>query len=224
MSRRKGRATVFRQNIPAVNIITQSEVQIVADNSAAIAQTNAENYTDTSVNSAFANMSGIVFAFAGTSAPTGWLLCDGSAISRTTYADLFARIGTAHGSGDGSTTFNLPDYRGRFLRGRDGGSNRDPDRASRTAMNAGGNTGDNVGTLQGSQYGSHQHADAIRHNPDALSALQYAFGARYIGGTGTASYTRYVGLTASDLRALSEPQGGNETRPLNANVNYIIKT
>jgi microcystin-dependent protein len=50
--------------------------------------------------------------------PTGWLLCDGLAISRTTYAALFAKLGTSHGAGDGSTTFNLPDYRGRFAVGR----------------------------------------------------------------------------------------------------------
>ena len=61
---------------------------------------------------------GSVQAFAGTTPPTDWLICDGRAVSRTVYADLFAAIGTAHGSGDGSTTFNLPDYRGQFLRGR----------------------------------------------------------------------------------------------------------
>ena len=54
------------------------------------------------------NTAGMVMAFAGTSAPSGWLKCDGSAISRTTYAKLFAAIGTTYGTGDGSTTFNLP--------------------------------------------------------------------------------------------------------------------
>lgn len=52
--------------------------------------------------------------------PTGYLLCDGSAISRTSYADLFTALGTLYGAGDGSTTFNLPDFRGCFLRGYDG--------------------------------------------------------------------------------------------------------
>ena len=51
--------------------------------------------------------------FAGDTPPTGWLICDGSAVSRTTYATLFAAIGTKWGTGDGSTTFNLPDFRGR---------------------------------------------------------------------------------------------------------------
>ena len=61
--------------------------------------------------------SGAVCSFAGTSAPDGWLVCDGAAVSRTTHAALFAQIGTAFGAGDGGTTFNLPDLRNEFVRG-----------------------------------------------------------------------------------------------------------
>lgn len=61
--------------------------------------------------------SGVILPFGGTTAPTGWLICDGSAISRTTYAALFSAVGTTHGTGDGSTTFNLPDMQGVFPRG-----------------------------------------------------------------------------------------------------------
>ena len=57
--------------------------------------------------------SGMLFDYAGGAAPTGFLLCDGSAVSRATYATLFAAIGTTWGAGDGSTTFNVPDIRGR---------------------------------------------------------------------------------------------------------------
>jgi microcystin-dependent protein len=63
--------------------------------------------------SAVINPAGTVVPFAGSSAPTGYLLADGSAVSRTTYASLFAVVGTTYGVGDGSTTFNLPDLRGR---------------------------------------------------------------------------------------------------------------
>ncbi len=63
---------------------------------------------------------GQVCFFAMQAAPTGFLICDGRAISRTTYASLFAAIGTLYGVGDGSTTFNLPDLRGEFIRGWDG--------------------------------------------------------------------------------------------------------
>ena len=60
---------------------------------------------------------GTVIAFAGTTVPNGWLLCDGSAVDRTAYSRLFSAIGTAHGNGNGSSTFHIPDYRGQFLRG-----------------------------------------------------------------------------------------------------------
>jgi microcystin-dependent protein len=60
---------------------------------------------------------GTVFPFAGATAPAGYLICDGTTVSRTAYAGLFSVIGTSYGSGDGSTTFNLPDYRWMFLRG-----------------------------------------------------------------------------------------------------------
>jgi microcystin-dependent protein len=79
---------------------------------------------------------GFVMDFAGTAVPTGWLECNGAAVSRTTYAALFAKIGTAWGAGDGSTTFNLPPDRYRV------GKN--------TAAVA-------VGTLQASQNKSHTH-------------------------------------------------------------------
>jgi microcystin-dependent protein len=62
---------------------------------------------------------GSVINFAGTSAPSGWLLCFGQAISRATYSALFAVLGTTYGAGDGSTTFNLPDLRGRVIAGKD---------------------------------------------------------------------------------------------------------
>lgn len=65
--------------------------------------------------------SGSIQAFAGATPPSGWLLCDGSAVSRTTYATLFSVVGTTNGAGDGSTTFNLPDFRGKVIVGAGGG-------------------------------------------------------------------------------------------------------
>lgn len=61
--------------------------------------------------------SGMVVAFAGDTAPFGWLVCDGSTVSRKAYSDLFAVLGTAYGAGDGVNTFVLPDLRGRFVLG-----------------------------------------------------------------------------------------------------------
>ena len=64
---------------------------------------------------------GFIAPFAGTSVPEGWLLCDGSAVSRTTYAKLFAVIGTTYGAGDGNSTFNLPDFKYKSFYMQDGG-------------------------------------------------------------------------------------------------------
>lgn len=67
---------------------------------------------------------GVVVPYAGSAAPAGWLLCQGQLVSRSVYAALFAAIGTAYGVGDGSTTFGLPDLRGRVVAGVDGGAGR----------------------------------------------------------------------------------------------------
>lgn len=62
---------------------------------------------------------GVILPFPGGSIPTGWVTCHGQALSRSTNAELFAVIGTVYGAGDGSTTFNVPDLRGRLVSGRD---------------------------------------------------------------------------------------------------------
>ena len=77
---------------------------------------------------------GMVSGFARTSAPTGWLKCNGAAVSRTSYADLFAAIGTDWGAGDGFNTFNVPDLRGEFIRGLDDGRGIDAGRVPGSAQ------------------------------------------------------------------------------------------
>lgn len=167
---------------------------------------------------------GLVNPYAGTSAPTGWLMCDGSAVSRSTYSRLYAIIGTTHGSGDGSTTFNLPDYRGRFLRGVDGSANRDPDKAGRTAMNTGGNTGNNVGSVQAEDFASHSHR-AVESNSGSSLVSSSGHSIARIGtlGGGDDKYQLTQGGGTPNICNVSTA-GGSETRPINAFVNYIIKT
>lgn len=148
---------------------------------------------------------GSILAFGGDSAPAGFLLCQGSAVSRTTYATLFALVGTRFGEGDGSTTFNLPDFRGQFLRGVTGASVKDPDAASRTAMATGGATGNNVGSIQNYQIQSHVH-------PTTGTGLAESGNNNFGYATGTESQVN------------TDATGGNETRPTNAYVNFIIKT
>ena len=100
---------------------------------------------------------GAIIPFAGSTAPTGWLLCDGGStgLLRTTYAALFAVIGTTYGSGDGSTTFNVPDLRGRVVAGKD---NMGGVAANRITSAISGVTGTTLGAVGGSQsLTSHNH-------------------------------------------------------------------
>jgi phage-related tail fiber protein len=80
------------------------------------------------------NKAGLIAFFSASTAPDGWLACDGAVVSRTTYAALFAAIGTTYGVGDGTTTFSLPDLRGEFLRGLDGGRGVDSGRTIGSAQ------------------------------------------------------------------------------------------
>jgi hypothetical protein len=177
---------------------------------------------------------GVVTAFAGPTAPSGWLSCDGSAVSRTTYANLFAAIGTASGSGDGSTTFNLPDYRGMFLRGVDSGSGRDPDTLARTAAATGGNAGNLVGSVEaqgtarnglGINDSGHAHQGVIGGAVGGGNIIVSGAGGIAgqllgFGGLGSGNTTLSAATTTSNV-ALNA--GDRETRPLNAYVTYIIK-
>ena len=162
---------------------------------------------------------GVVLYFARSTPPANFLKCNGAAVSRTTYAALFAVVGVGFGAGDGSTTFNLPDLRGRFLRGVDGAAGRDSDAAGRTAMNTGGNTGNSVGSVQGRALNSHAHTTAVRNttgNTGLAGATSFASATISAGGYGQTNAADYAGPT-------SNTTGGNETRPVNAYVNYLIK-
>lgn len=184
---------------------------------------------------------GSVVAFAGppSSVPKGWLLCDGSAVDSTLMANkaLFAVIGESHGdAGDGAGLFfNLPDYRGRFLRGVDAGAARDPDRNNRAAMNSGGNTGDLEGSVQGdatalpnasfgtSNAGSHNHTynDLFRRLHDAK--LGSILDANHLHASGGTQAAVRVTFTAGGHVHSVATGGDLETRPSNAYVNWIIR-
>ena len=105
---------------------------------------------------------GVVLPFAGSAAPSGWLLCDGSAISRTTYAALFSAIGTTYGTGDGSTTFNVPDMRGRVAVGKDNMGGTAASRMTTAGsgvdgLTLGANGGAQTHTLTTAQIPAHTH-------------------------------------------------------------------
>lgn len=152
--------------------------------------------------------SGAVMAYAGITEPTGWLFARGQAVSRATYADLFAAIGTTYGAGDGSTTFALPDLRGHVVAGRDnmGGTS-----ANRLTNQSGGVDGDVLGATGGAERHTLTQTEMPAHT--------HQYGTSGSGGGGTS------GGGASSTRATSSTGGGGAHNNVQPTIilNYIIK-
>jgi len=160
------------------------------------------------------NPLGTILSYGGTTAPDGWFLCHGQALSRTEYSELFAVIGTSFGTGDGSTTFNLPDLRGEFLRGA--GTN------SHSGEGNGGTVGQHQAATQVPTYVTRRNtmvtynysdpsANNAVVNEDSRVLLPVANG---VGTNNSLSGTDYT-TTANSIRVTS--------RPTNTSVNFIIK-
>jgi len=149
-----------------------------------------------------ATTSGAVSAFAFTSVPTGWLECDGSTVSRTTYSDLFTAIGDTFGAGDGSTTFAIPDLRGPFIRGWDNGRGIDAGRV--------------FGSSQDEAFASHQHIGGRKNYKD----VQTAYGS---SPTSNGPNSSWSNGTYQRFQAKTSFVGGDETRPRNIAMMYCIK-
>lgn len=139
---------------------------------------------------------GAIQFFAMSTTPSGWLKANGAAVSRTTYATLFAAIGTVFGVGDGSTTFNLPDLRGEFVRGFDDGKGTDSGRA--------------FGSSQAGQMPSHTHTQEISNS----TAGGLNRGAGSIG-----AFLQYSGTTT----AAGGTENSSENRPRNIALLACIK-
>lgn len=156
--------------------------------------------------------------------PTGWEICVGQEKSITEAKELFDIIGRSWGGG--KTHFYLPDLQGRFLRGVDDESNRDPDKDSRTASNKGGNTGNNVGSIQEDYFKSHDHG-VNDPGHDHLISQQAACGCDpSLQGRDFVKSEAYPGAHRSDksqTQISTVIEGGKETRPKNAYVYWIIK-
>lgn len=158
---------------------------------------------------------GTVIHTAASSAPDGYLKADGSAVSRTTYSDLFAAISTTYGSGNGSTTFNLPDLRGEFVRGLDDGRGVDTDRA--------------LGSAQSDQNKQHNHSVTDPgHRHTTNTDLEDPNSSGITQGPGN----RQHGILSSGSNILNnnttgisiDNDGGTETRPRNIALLACIKT
>lgn len=147
---------------------------------------------------------GAINAFGQSSAPDGWLECAGSAVSRTTYAALFGSIGTTYGVGNGSSTFNLPDLRGEFIRGFDNGRGID--------------TGRSFGSLQTDAFQHHGHRRSTFRTRKSGSdtATVWSYSENPIGSD---NFDSTEIITTSG----GTPRTGSETRPRNISMLYCIK-
>lgn len=142
-------AVNWAPTISAGDAATLATAQNYADVVSAAAATAAQNAAV-----AMARVRpGVVEFFAGAVVPTGYLECNGAAVSRATYADLFAAIGTTYGPGNGTTTFNIPQAQGEFLRGWDNGRGVDDGRT--------------LGSFQADEFKSHVHELPVRTNADS---------------------------------------------------------
>lgn len=145
---------------------------------------------------------GAVTYFATSTAPSGWLKANGAAVSRTTYSALFSVIGTTFGAGDGSTTFNIPDLRGEFLRGWDDARGVDSGRV--------------FGSAQSSQNLAHTHTMNVSFSPDV----------DYFGNNVTilnAGQNGVNSVTGQSIDLTSASSGGSEARPRNIALLACIK-
>lgn len=164
-------------------------------------------------------MPGDVKITARSTAPEGWLVADGAAVSRTTYPRLFEAIGTTYGTGDGSTTFNLPNLKGRVVAGRDTGQ---------TEFDTLGETGGaKTHTLTTGEMPSHGHYVAVSGTGTATVASYNALATRGINQTNVDEKYDLRALGATADSGLSSDTGGgaahNNLQPYIV-LNYIIKT
>jgi microcystin-dependent protein len=179
---------------------------------------------------------GSIVAYAAAAAPSGWLLCDGSAVSRATYAALFGAIGKAYGAGDGGTTFNLPNLKGRAPVGRDAGQSEfdalgesgGAKSVTLTAAQSGSPAHSHgVGSLATASAGSHSHTFGVKTNTPAgggSNTLQDAdTGSLTFTTAATGAHTHGLSGSTANSAAAGAAQAHDNLPPY-LTLNFLIKT
>jgi len=158
------------------------------------------------------NPTGEIKMWSTNTAPSGFLECDGAAVSRTTYAALFAVIGTVWGAGDGSTTFNVPELRSEFIRGWDHGRGVDTGRAFASAQT------EMIGPhAHGITDTGHTHAERGSGSPGATTTAKFEAALSTAADQATLTASATTGITVNN-------NTGTENRPRNKALMFIIKT
>ena len=202
--------TYATDSVPGVvELATQAEAEAGTDTTKVVTPATVAAAI-TALVSAAGDPTGTVTPFAMNTAPSGYLECDGSDVSRTTYADLYAVLGDLWGAGDGSTTFTLPDLRGEFIRGWDNGRGVDSGRV--------------MATSQSSENLSHTHTAAVTdpghsHSGKSTSSQNYSSGSGTYVGAGGSTSTNTTGITVDN-----STEGGTDFQPRNIALMYCIKT
>jgi microcystin-dependent protein len=166
--------------------------------------------------------SGSVFCMAVATVPSGYLECNGAAVSRTTYAALFAIIGTNYGNGDGSSTFNVPDLRGEFVRGFDNGRGVDNGRSINDPQSSANLSHGHSVSASVTDPG-HNHATSLGSNRVFLVGGSQHVGFGGAGGYPGQDFSMSNANTGISVSISQNNAGGTEARPRNVAMMYIIK-
>jgi microcystin-dependent protein len=166
---------------------------------------------------------GTILEYGASTAPAGWLECNGAAVSRTTYAVLFAVIGTVHGAGDGSTTFNVPDKRGYFTRGWDHGAGIDPSRVFASTQVDGFASHTHIQNAHAHGITDPGHAHTYQ-TPVGSNAFQGGGSFAINAGSPASTNGAFTGITINNATATNQTTGGTETVPKNKAGFFIIRT
>lgn len=192
-------------------VIRDAEITVGVGDSVWLLQQGATWLVAGRLSGAAAVPIGTVSAFAGSAAPPGWLMCDGSIVSRTDWAKLFAVIGTTYGAGNGTTTFSTPNLAGRFPLGSGGPWGRGSQGGAQSV------------TLTKAQMPAHNHGESSQHvhySGYGASTVQVQSGSGVTVANGTGGNTAYAG---AHTHATEGGGAAHENMPPFLTIPYIIR-